>query len=123
MEALARVDRALRDHAIRLRRTSAVTSANARLEPVLYESGHVLEGYVEATLANGDAVCWCLDVRWSEESWIIEATLDRKAGDRQEIVEELPLETGTDLAAFIEALNRVVRELLALSASEQDRGS
>jgi len=118
LEVLAEVNRLLRDHAVELRRSSSVTHAQAYLEAVSYKNGPVLEGYVDAKLANGDVVCWCLDVRWNQNSWTVEATLDRKAGDRQETVAELPTETASDLDAFLGVLKQVAGELLALRIPE-----
>ncbi len=116
--ALAEIDRLLRNHAMELRGSPAVRNAQASLGMALYENGPVLEGYVEAGLANGDSVCWCLDVRWNQDSWTIEATLDRKSGDRQQTVKELPVENLDDLDGFLRALKRIVHELLSLRISE-----
>jgi hypothetical protein len=116
--ALAVTDRLLRDHAVQLRRSSAVAKAHACLEVVSYENGPVLEGYVEAELTSGDTVCWGLDVRWTQASWNLEATLDRKIGDRQETVKELPAESATDFESFLELLGRVLKDLLALDIAD-----
>jgi hypothetical protein len=78
----------------------------------------MLEGYVEASLTNGDVVCWCLDVRWNQDSWVVEATLDRKTGDRSETVRELTAEAVNDFDGFLRVLSRVVRELLALKITD-----
>ena len=118
LEALAEIDRLLRDHAVRLRRSPVVVKAQACFEVVSYANGPVLQGSVDAELTNGDAVCWCLDVRWTQESWNLEATLDRKIGDRQETVKELPLESATDFEGFLDLLGRVVRDLLALTIAD-----
>jgi hypothetical protein len=115
LEAVAETNKLLKDHAVQLRRNSIATNARTSLEAVSYTEGPVLEGYVEAELPNGDSVCWCLDIRWNEHSWIIEATLDRKSGDRQRTVKELPSLMTGDLESFLNALRRMVRELLALS--------
>jgi hypothetical protein len=118
LEALSDINRLLRDHAVELRRSSIATDAEAYLEAVAYKNGPVLEGYVDAKLVNGDTVCWCLDVHWNQDSWTIEATLDKKSGDRQETVAELPSATVTSLDDFLSTLRRVAGELLALRISE-----
>lgn len=114
LQALAEIDRLLRDHATELRRSLVVTNAQASFRTVSYASGPVLEGYVDATFKNGISVCWCLDVSWNEHSWTIEATLDSKTGDRQRTIKELPMETASNLDGFLKTLKRVTRELLAL---------
>src|SRR5260370_25307703 len=89
LEELAEINRLFRDHAVALRRLSTVTKAQACLETASYRNGPVLEGHVEAVLANGDVVCWCLDVSWNQQSWTVNATLDKKSGDRQKTIKEL----------------------------------
>ncbi len=118
LEALAETNRLFRDHAVALRRSPGVASAQASLEVCSYESGPVVEGYVDATLANGDGICWCLDVRWDERCWTIEATLDRRSGDRQKTIAELPVERASEVDEFVSTLKRVVAELLSLSIPE-----
>jgi hypothetical protein len=122
LEVLAETNRLFRDHAVHLRRSLVATKAQACLEVVSYTNGAVLEGYVEAELANGDSLCWCLDVRWDQNSWTIEATLDKKSGDRQETVKELPVRTVSDFADFLDALKHVASELLTLSVPEVQGG-
>jgi hypothetical protein len=117
------VNRLLRDHTVELRRSSLVISAQPCLEAVYYTNGPVLEGYVAAKLANGNTVCWCRDVRWNDDHWAIEATLDKKSGDRQETVKELPSETVTDFDDFLTKLKQIVRELLTLSITDTYTGT
>ncbi len=49
--------------------------------------------------------------------------MDRKTGDRQQTVGEIPVETVNDFDAFLKVLKRVVRELLALSITDAGPGS
>jgi hypothetical protein len=116
LEALGIVNRLFRDHSIYLRRLADVREAKAvPLEVVSYPSGIALEGCVEAQYRNGDLVCWCLDVRREHDRWVLEATLDKKSGDRQETMKELPsqtIETSQELAID---LPPSARKLLALS--------
>ena len=122
LEALAETNKLLREHAVQLRRSSIAASTKTSLEAVSYTNGPVLEGYVEAELPNGDSVCWCLDIRWNPHSWVIEATLDQKSGDRQKTVKELPPQTPGDFESFLNVLRRMVRELLALSINDIETG-
>src|SRR5262245_13783943 len=111
LEALAEVNRLLRDHSAGLRRLSGVTAAQAfPLEAVFYTNGSRLEGCVEAALPDGDVVCWCLDVSWNQDFWVVEATLDRKSGNRQQTVRELPTATVGQFDSFLQELKRVTRE-------------
>lgn len=115
LKELAEINRLLRDHSVALRRLASVTVAQAfPLEAVSYTTGPGLEGCVEAKLTNGDVVVWCLDVNWDQNAWTIEATLDKKSGDRQKTVEELPAETLADFGTFLKALTRITHQLLTL---------
>ncbi len=119
LEALAEVNRSLRDHSVALRRSPDVTKAQTSpLEAVFFANGPGLEGHVEAVLANGDVVCWWLYLRWNQDSWLLEATVERKSPDGQETEKELPTETVSDFDGFLKALKRVVPELLALTIPE-----
>lgn len=117
-EVFANVNRKLRDHAVNLRHSSAATATKARLEIVSYAQGPVMEGYVEATLPNDDSVCWWLEVHWNSDSWVVEATLDRKSGDRQNTVKELPIEKVENFEEFLITIERVVDKLLTLDVDQ-----
>jgi hypothetical protein len=62
------MNRLLRDHAIELRRSPAVKNAEVHFEALSCINGPVLEGTVDVWLADGNAFCWCLDVRWNSDS-------------------------------------------------------
>jgi hypothetical protein len=118
LTAIADVNRLLRDHAVELTRSARPAKAVTSLEPMAYRNGPVLEGYVDATLANGETVCWSLEVRWNQDAWTIEARLDRGSGERRETVAEVPSETVTSLDEFLSTLGRVTVQLLALREPE-----
>lgn len=122
LEVLAETNRLFRDHVVRLGRSSVATKAQARLEVASYRNGSVIEGYVDAELANGESVCWLLDVRWDPDSWTINASLATQSGDRQETLRELPSQTVNDFDSFLQTLKRVAIELLALRILEATTG-
>jgi len=79
--------------------------------------GSVVEGFVEAEMENGIGRCWCLDVRWTDESFKIEATLDRNSANGTETTKRVPAEIVHDVDDFPEVLVSVTRNLFALEAT------
>jgi hypothetical protein len=122
LDVLAETNRLFRDHVVRLGRSSVATKAQACLEVASYRNGSVIEGYVEAELANGGSVCWLLDVGWDADCWTIEARLAKQSGDRQETLRELPTHTVKDFDSFLRTLKQVATELLALRIPEATTG-
>jgi len=80
----------------------------------------VLEGYFEAYFGDGGGVAWLIDVRWNQDSWTIEATLNRFNSEPQETLLELPVENPKEFGDFVSAFRRMVPELLALNIPESE---
>jgi hypothetical protein len=119
LEALGEATRLLREHAVRLERSSIATKAEPYLGVVSYRNGTFVEAYVDAELISGISVCWSIDITWNSDSWTFDASLYRQAGDRQETIMELPTETVNDFTGFLVTLKRVVNQLLALEIPEE----
>jgi hypothetical protein len=106
------------NRAIELRRLAGVESAQASLEATSYKDGPVLEGYLEVKFGQSEAICWCIDVHWDQNSWTIEGTLDRLSSASQKTLRELPAESAADFPEFKRILERIVPELLSLNIPE-----
>ena len=117
LKALGEANRLLREHAVEVERMPGVKSTTTRLEVVEYQSGSMVEGFVEAEMQNNTGLCWCLDVRWTDESFKIEATLDRNSSCETETIKRVPLEVVHNVEDFPGVLIRVTRDLLALEAA------
>lgn len=116
LEVLARIKDLLRNHGIVIRRQKNVSRTQDALEVIPYNSGPVIEGYVEAELQDGSAISWLLDVTWNNEQWKIAARLTRSARDTQETLWELEEQTVSDFEQFTNRLTEVVKQLLLASA-------
>jgi hypothetical protein len=112
---LGEITRTLREHAIAMERKPGVISAQTRLEVVNYESGPMIEGFVETEMSDGTSVCWCLDVKWTQDSFLIEATLDRNSDVGSETLRRLPERVVQNTGELPNALAETTRTLLALS--------
>lgn len=119
LEAVAEVKDLFRNHAVAMRRHQGVSKTLNGVEVIKYKSGPVLEGYVDAELADGTTFSWLLDVKWPDNSWIIEATTAARSssGGDQETVEQLPSVTVKNVDEFLQALLEAVRQLLDLRPS------
>jgi hypothetical protein len=114
---LAEVKDLFRIHSIAIRRMNGVQRTLHAVEVIKYETGPVLEGYMDAELADGTILSWLLDVSWTEDSWMIEAKTARSAGGEQDILEALPSANVHSLDEFIQNLMEAVRRLLELRPS------
>ena len=111
--ALGDVNRLFRDHAVRLERRSDVRSAKTKVEVVNYQHGAMVEGFVEAEMNDGTALCWCLEITWTDDAFRIEATLDRNSNDRAETLDRLAPKILHDAEELPGTLGEVARALLS----------
>ena len=77
-----------------------------------YGEGVGFEGYVDAELHNGRAVCWWLEVHWSEERWLIESRILVNSDQGQDPIKEFPEKVSDTLGGFIAQLEQVIAELV-----------
>ena len=115
--ALGQVNRILRNHAVRLEQRPDVKSTETRLEVVNYQNGPMVEGFVEAEMDNGTALCWCLDLTWSEDTFRIEGSLDRNSVEGSETLKQLPVKALRNVEQLPDALAEITHTLLALGPS------
>lgn len=81
------------------------------LEARNHPSGAALEGYVDAELHNGKAICWWMDVYWKEEQWIIDCSILVQTDEGQQVVKEFPEKTASSIEEFVNRLDEATREL------------
>jgi hypothetical protein len=80
-EALAAGNEQLAALTRRLRERPGVESAQHSLDARWYESGPMIEMYVEVELSNGKAMVWGVDLRWDSSQWLIQCFA--RANDRE----------------------------------------
>jgi|SRR5882724_3939880 len=78
-----------------------------------YESGTMLEAYVEAELEDGKVICWWLDISWNRESWRIAASVLVNNDDGQEVLKDFPEKTPGTLNDFVDQLKEASADLVA----------
>lgn len=97
-----------------MERRSDVKSTKTRLEVVNYQTGPMVEGFVEA---EGTALCWSFDLTWTDDAFRIKATLDRSSSKGSETLEQLPAKVLHNVEQLPEALTDITRALLALNST------
>lgn len=115
--ALGQVNRILRDHSAGMERRDDVKSTMTRLEVVNYQTGPMVEGFIEAEMGNGTALCWNFDLTWTDDAFRIEATLDRSSSKGSETLKRLPTKVLHHAEQLPDALTDVTRALLALNST------
>ena len=73
LEAIASSHETLIDLSVKLRLRPEVTDVLQDVYLRRYESGPTVEGYVDAKLRNGKAICWWLELTWDENTWLVES--------------------------------------------------
>lgn len=119
MTLLARCNERLGQIALMAGSLPGVMSVSNRLELRDYRSGPLMEGFVDAELADGSARSIWLQVAWSSRVWTLESSLLAvDNGGRQEVLREFPRE---EIGAFQElepilmnALQRLEESIEAL---------
>lgn len=83
------------------------------LEARKHPSGAALEGYVDAELRNGKALCWWMDAYWKEKQWVIECSIFVQTDEGQQVVKEFPEKTALSIEEFVSRLDEATRELVS----------
>jgi len=95
-----------------------VENVATALEIMNYDSGPLIEGYVDAELSDGNGICWRLDVTWDSNSWNIRGVLERNSASGTDILERMPPQNVPEIAQLPEALARAAGKLLSLRPQE-----
>ena len=78
-----------------------------------YLSGPVIEFYVYAVLKNGRNLCWCLEIEWNEEKWIIDSPVVFNKEGEQETFREFPERIVKSVDEVVAELNEATTALVA----------
>ncbi|MCW3094439.1 MAG: hypothetical protein JWL77_57 [Chthonomonadaceae bacterium] len=96
--------------ALSMRKHPSVVGTHSGVELRHYESGPIIEAYVEAELSNGNAVTWWLDVRPSGKAWSFEARILGN-DDRGEItLHVFPTVAASSVQGCVKAFHHAIME-------------
>ena len=119
---LAAFNERLVEHASALRARPEVAGVTRGMDARTYETGAVLEMYVDAELRNGRALSWWVDVYPEDEGWSVSARVLRIRDSDQEVVLSFADTDARDLDSLEEILKSTgeqLRRSIDLVASER----
>jgi hypothetical protein len=111
LEALASSNAKLINLAQLLQGCHEVVGVVNSLECRKYQTGSMLEGYVDVELRNGNALCWNLEVSWSDECWMIDTRILINDSEGQVTAHKFNDRTAYTMKEFLELLGEAVEEL------------
>ena len=90
LEALAQCNAEFIALRHRLSHHPEVITVHRLIECHPYQTGSMLDGYVEAELRTGIACTWWFDLTWTSEQWTIDSKVTVNADQGQEVIHEYP---------------------------------
>jgi hypothetical protein len=107
-----------RDNANRISSFGNVLKTLTACEIVKYQTGLILEAYIDAELRDGNGVSWLLSVDWTDTAWVLKGKLVKSDINGQESLKELSPRTIEQFEDFLLNLIPFSKELLAFQAPE-----
>ena len=80
-----------------------------------YGNGPAIEFYVYAKLKNGRDPCWCLEIDWNEDKWIIRSSVVFNQEGEEETFREFPERIAKCVDEVIVELDEATTALVASS--------
>jgi hypothetical protein len=77
-----------------------------------YQTGPVLEAYVDVETQSSKAFSWWLEVRWDQEQWIIESSIRESHQNGQDMLIEFPDRVATSLDDLVKSLRHATNDLM-----------
>jgi hypothetical protein len=111
LEAIASSNAKLTNLAQLLQGSHEVIRVVNSLECRKYQTGSMLEGFVDVELRNGNALCWNLEISWNDESWKIDTRILINDPKGQITVHKFNDRTANTMKEFLELLGEAVEEL------------
>lgn len=112
LQAVAMGNEQLAEFARNLRSQAIVRRVTRGIDIRAYESGTVLEIYIDAEFETGEGVTWWLDARPVDDGWVVESRVQINRGEYQETIVDFPSRTARTLNEFITGLQDATNELL-----------
>lgn len=123
LEAIAGINVKLTEFARILRSEPQVSRIQHNFECHKYQSGAMLEGFVDAELHSRKAITWWLDVKWSVDQWVITARILLNHEQGQDVIKEFPDRITDEFNTSLEYLTQAADELLIVNLDLSVYGS
>jgi hypothetical protein len=111
LEAVATSNEKLISLSETLQSHPAVVRALRGFDCRYYQTGVMVELYVDAELQNGYAMSWWVDLSWTETNWIIESKILINRDQGQEVLKEFPDKSPETLKDLIDQLKETISTL------------
>jgi hypothetical protein len=111
LEAIATGNEKLISLSETLRSHPAVVRALRGFDCRYYQTGVMVEWYVDAELQNGYAMSWWVDLSWTETNWVIEAKILINRDQGQEVLKEFSEQFPNTLKDLISQLKETISTL------------
>ena len=95
-----------------LRSQFNVLSVSQNINCQQFESSVVLELSVDAELRNGKAVCWWLELNWTNKQWVIDTCVLVNHNQGQDKLKDFPNKLPETFEEFIVEFNKSTDELI-----------
>jgi len=115
LQAFANCSFILGELAINLRKHPQIIRALNALEFRQYQTGSMVEGYVDVELQDGRALCWWIDIQW-QETWKISSRIYLNDSEEQKTVHEFTERLTSDLDTCIYEIDIATHELVRFDA-------
>lgn len=114
LEMLATCNTKFINHASFLEKQHEVKVVTTRFECRKFGTETLIEGYVDAELINGKAVCWYLEVKWdASQNWFIDTRILINGTGGQDTAHKFLDRTTDNFQDFLENLMKATEELIA----------
>ncbi len=114
LEMLATCNTKFINHASFLRKQNEVKEVTTRFECRRYGTETLIEGYIDAELKNGKAVCWYLEVKWdTSHNWIIDTRILINGAVGQDTAHKFLDRITNNFSKYLENLKEATEELIA----------
>jgi hypothetical protein len=114
LEMLAACNTKFIHHASLLEKQPEVKEATTRFECRRCGMETLIEGYVDAELQSGKAVCWYLEVRWdANHTWLIDTRILINHAGGQDTGHKFPDRMTSEFNEFLNNLQEATEELIS----------
>jgi hypothetical protein len=116
LESLAKCNEMLVGLAQKLRQTAGTVDVRRGFELRAYQSGVLLEGYVEAELESSKVLCGWIESSWNEQSWLVETSVLLNDETGQRTYHKFEDRTPSTVDDLVQQLQDAVSDLISFFA-------
>ena len=93
-----------------------VEKSSSNVEFCKYQTGTIIEGYVDLELKNDKSLCWWLEVRWNDLNWFVESSIILNDFEGQNVIYKFEEKFSTTFDSFLIQLSESIEQLIEFDA-------